>query len=258
MPDGAFSLAGKAALITGGTSGIGLATARRFVAHGASVVITGRRLEGTELADEIGADFVPADLRRSAELSEMVDAAVALLGGLDVVVSNAGALVEFIPVEETTDAILEEMFEINALAHYRVVRATLPHLRNGGSIVFTATMLTGLGNVGETAYGAAKSSLVTMAKGLAMELAPRGIRVNTISPGPTEGAMWPEEHPQLEVARTLTALGRLGRQDEIAAVCQFLAADECRFITGANLPVDGGLTAGLAPQLLQGLMESMT
>ena len=249
-----FSLEGKTALITGGTSGIGLATAKRFIAHGASVVITGRRREGTEIAKEIGAEFFAADLSRSGEITEMVNDAAEALGGIDILISNAGAVVEFTMIEDTDDEILENMFNVNGLAHYRVVRSALPHMREGGSIVFNATLLTSLGNFGETAYGAAKSALVTMAKGFAMELAPRGIRVNTVSPGATVGAMWPEDHPQLELVKTLTALGRLCQPEEIAALFQFLAADDCRFITGANIPIDGGITAGMAPQMLEKLM----
>lgn len=249
-----FSLEGKTALITGGTSGMGLATARRFIEQGASVVITGRRSNGAEIAKEIGADFVAADLTQPEQITQLVAAAVDILGGIDILISNAGAVVEFTMIEETTDEILENMFDLNSLAHYRVMRAVLPHMRDGGSIVFTATLLTGLGNFGETAYGAAKSSLQSLAKGVAMELAPRGIRVNVISPGATEGAMWPEDHPQRGLIETLCPMGRFCEQDEIASLCQFLSADECRFITGANIPVDGGITAGFAPQMLTQLM----
>lgn len=255
MTDRAFSLDGKTALITGGTAGIGLATAKRFVAQGARVVITGRRPEGDTIAAQIGVDFVAADLSEPEEIAGMVGQAAEILGGIDIVISNAGAVVEFTAIEETTDEILEGVFDVNSLAHYRVVRAALPHMREGGSIVFTATLLTGLGNIGETAYGAAKSSLLTMAKGFAMELSGRGIRVNTISPGPTEGAMWPEDHPQRDLIGTLCPLGRFGEPDEVAALCQFLAADECRFITGTNIPIDGGITAGFAPQMLMQLMD---
>ncbi len=249
-----FSLAGKTALITGGTSGIGLATAKRFIAHGATIVIAGRRSEGSEIAKRIGATFIAADVSKSEEITKMVNAAAEKLGGIDILISNAGAVVEFTMIEDTNDDILENMFNVNSLAHYRVVRNALPHMRDGGSIVFNATLLTGLGNFGETAYGAAKSALVTMAKGIAMELAPRGIRVNTISPGATAGVMWPDDHPQLELVQTMTALGRLCQPDEIAALFQFLAADDCRFITGANIPIDGGITAGMAPQMLEKLM----
>lgn len=250
----AYSLVGKTALITGGTAGMGLATAKRFISSGAKVVITGRRSEGTAIAQEIGADFVAADLAKSEQISTMVARAAEILGGIDIIISNAGAVVEFCMIEETHDDILENMFNVNSLAHYRVVRSALPHMRDGGSIVFNATLLTGLGNFGETAYGAAKSSLISMAKGFAMELAPRGIRVNTISPGATEGSMWPEGHPQLGIVQTLTAMGRLCKTDEVAALYQFLAADDCQFITGANIPIDGGITAGMAPQLLMSLM----
>lgn len=254
MSEPSFTLKGKTALITGGTSGMGLATAKRFIGHGAKVVITGRRSKGTDIARTIGAEYISADLANAEAITPMVSAAAETLGGIDIVISNAGAVVEFTMIEETSDEILERMFDLNSLAHYRLIRSALPHMRDGGAVVLNATLLTGLGNFGETAYGAAKASLVTMAKGMAMELAPRAIRVNVISPGATEGAMWPEVHLQRELIQTLCPLGRLADPDEIAALCQFLAADDCRFITGANIPVDGGITAGFAPQMLEQLM----
>ncbi|MEL0586333.1 MAG: SDR family oxidoreductase [Candidatus Thiodiazotropha sp. (ex. Lucinoma kazani)] len=208
-------------------------------------MITGRRSEGTEIAKEIGADFVAADLTQPEQITKMVDAAVDILEGIDILIGNTGAVVEF-TMMKNTDEILQNMFELNSLAHYRVMRAALPHMHDGGSIVFTATLLTGLGNFGETAYGAAKSCLLSLVKGVAMELAPRGIRVNVISPGATEGAMWPEDHPQRElIDKTLCPMGRFAEQDDIASLCQFLSADACRLaspapifsLTVASLPV---------------------
>ena len=250
----AFSIEGKSLLVTGGTSGIGLATARRFAEQGARVVITGRRSDGEHIAASIGAHFFPADLANPAEVTGMVTAAAERLGGLDALVCHAGVLKDMVMIDETTDEVLEQMFDVNALGGYRVLRAALPHLRDGGSVVFNATLLTRLGNMGETAYAAAKSSLVSLTTSAAMELAPRRIRVNLISPGATEGAMWPEDHPQRPLIETLTPLGRFCRPDEIAAVCQFLIADECACITGANIPVDGGITAGFSPAMLMTLM----
>ena len=256
MENSAFSLKGKRALITGGTSGIGLATAKRFVLNGASVVITGRRNEGFDIADKIDAKFVQADLADVKQIEQLIKESADILEGIDILISNAGELVEFTMLEDTTEDILKRMFDINSLSHYRLIRSAVRYLNDQASIIINSTLLTSLGNIGETAYGAAKSSLVTMTKGLAMEFAPRGIRVNLISPGATKGEMWEENHPQLELVKTLTALGRLCEQEEVAAMFHFLSADDCKFITGANIPVDGGITAGFAPQLLEKLMNS--
>ena len=184
----------------------------------------------------------------------MVDEAAALLGGIDILVSNAGAVIEFLMVEDTADDVLQQMIDVNLIAHYRLLRSAIPHLRDGGSVLFTGTLVTDTGNIGETAYSAAKSGLVMLARGAAMELAGRGIRVNVVSPGPTEGEMWPPDHPQRDLIETLSPMGRFCEPDEIAALFQFLSADECRVITGINILADGGMTAGFAPQMLEQLM----
>ncbi len=237
-----FSLEGKSALITGGTSGIGLATARRFIAAGARVVISGRRDTGREMAEEIGAAFVAADLSDPLQVSSMVDEAAEVLGGIDILVSNAGAVVEFLMIEDTDDEVLDGMVNLNLLAHYRLLRSAIPHLREGGSVLFTGTLVTDIGNIGETAYSAAKAGLVMLAKGAAMELAGRGIRVNLVSPGPIEGEMWPPDHPQRDLIATLCPMGRLGNPDEIAALFQFLGADDCRVRSADARDPDGRLT----------------
>ncbi len=254
MSANAFSLEGKTVLITGGTGGMGRATAQRFVEQGARVVISGRRDEGSDIASRIGCDFVAADLTQPDQITAMVDAAAEKLGGLDAVICHAGEVIDMVLIEDTDDALLQRMFDVNMLSHYRVLRSALPHLRDGGSIVFNATLLTRLGNMGETAYGAAKAGLVSLTQGAAMELAPRGIRVNLVSPGATDGAMWPEDHPQREIIETLAPLGRFCQPEEIAALCHFLVADDCGCITGANIHADAGISAGFAPQMLGKLM----
>ncbi len=249
-----FSISGKTALITGGTSGIGLATAKHFVSAGARVVITGRREEGETIAADIGAEFVPCDMHEAQQIDNMVEASAELLGGIDILFSNAGAVIEFLTVEETDDSILNDMFDVNALSHYRVLRRSIPHLNQGASVILNASLITRMGNIGETAYTAAKSALVGLARGAAMELAGQNIRVNAISPGPIDGPIWPADHPQRDLIKTLCPMGRFGNPEEIASICQFLGSDACQYLTGANIPVDGGITSGFAPQMLEVLM----
>ena len=254
MSSQAFSIEEKTALITGGTSGIGLATAKRFAQQGARVIITGRREEGAVIAADIGAKFIAADRADPEQIAAMVDAAAGKLGRIDALVCHAGVVKDMIMIEESDDDLLGQMFDVNALSHYRVLRAALPHLSDGASVVFNSTLLTRLGNMGETAYAAAKTALIGLTNSSAMELAPRGIRVNLISPGPTDSDMWPADHPQRPLIETLVPLGRFCQPEEIAAICQFLVADECGCITGANIPVDGGMTAGFSPAMLMKLM----
>ncbi|MBO9453052.1 SDR family oxidoreductase [Tropicibacter sp. R16_0] len=249
-----FAIDGKKVLITGGTSGIGLATAKRFREFGADVIITGRRESGAAIADDIGVGFIACDLTKPDQIVEMVGETASKLGSLDGVICHAGEVIDMVMIEDTDDTLLQSMFDINMFSHYRVLRAALPHLNPGASVLFNATLLSGIGNMGETAYGAAKAGLISLTQCAAMELAPRGIRVNMISPGATDGAMWPKDHPQREIIETLCPLGRFCQPEEIAALCHFLTADDCGCITGANIAADGGITAGFSPNMLGRLM----
>ena len=252
-----FSLQGKTALITGGTSGIGLATAKRFIEFGAKVVITGRRASGHDIAREIGADFVSADLCKTDELKNMVAESNQILGGFDILVCNAGVAHDMILLQDTSDEILHETFEVNFMAPFKMIRDGLPHMRDGGSILLCSSFSGMSGIIGETHYGAAKAALIYLAKALAMELTPRQIRVNCVSPGSQETAMWPDDHPQKKLLGVVHPLGRLGDPQEIARTFHFLAADDVAFITGQNIAVDGGLSAGFSGQMLEVLMEAI-
>ncbi len=251
MTNTTFSLTGKTALITGGTSGIGLHTAKRFNRHGATVVITGRRASGHDIAKQIGVRFVPADLCKPEEVTAMVEEAARILGGFDVIVSNAGIAHDMILLQDTSDDVLRQTFDVNFLGPYKLIRDALPHMNEGGSILLNASFSGMSGIVGETHYGAAKAALIYLAKALALELAPRRIRVNCVSPGSQETAMWPDDHPQKKMLGTFHPLGRLGNPEEIAATFHFLAAADAGFLTGQNIAVDGGLSAGYAMQLLE-------
>jgi NAD(P)-dependent dehydrogenase (short-subunit alcohol dehydrogenase family) len=256
MSQPSFQLQNKTALITGGTSGIGLVTAKRFVEHGARVVITGRRASGFETAKEIGAEFIPADLTKPDEIKAMVEQAAQLLDGIDVLISNAGVAHDMILMEDTSDEILQETFDVNFLGPYKMIRDALPLMNDGGSILLNSSFSGMSGIVGETHYGSAKAALIYLAKALAVELTPRNIRVNCVSPGSQETAMWPDDHPQKKLLATVHPMGRLGNPEEVAAAFHFLAADDCGFITGHNLAVDGGLSAGFSMQLLDALMDT--
>ncbi|RED52059.1 SDR family NAD(P)-dependent oxidoreductase [Aestuariispira insulae] len=247
-----FSISGKKVLITGGTAGIGLATAAHFVAQGADVVICGRRESGEEVAREIGCHFVRADMTVPAEIDELFQQTLALLGGLDVVISNAGGglddLITDIPLEDHDFTVA-----LNMRSAFKVLQLAARHVTDGGAIINTASIHGMRGVAGVSSYAATKAALINLTQSAALELGARNIRVNAVSPGLINSEIWDGEAP-VEKAKIVTALGRMGEAAEIATVFHFLASGAASYITGANLSVDAGVTAG-TPLSLSALLE---
>jgi NAD(P)-dependent dehydrogenase (short-subunit alcohol dehydrogenase family) len=248
-------LAGKTALITGGNSGIGLATARLFVAEGARVAITGRDKARLEAAvEELGPNAVGivADVTDVAATENAVAKAVAQFGNLDIVFANAGISAST-PVGGTSLEVFESVLKTNITAVFFTVQAALPHLNDGASIILNGSVISVLGNPGYAAYAASKAGVRAMARVMASELSPRNIRVNVVSPGGTSTPIWnraaptPEAIVALEkrVSQTIP-LGRFGRAEEVARTVLFLASDDASNIQGAEIFVDGGATASPA------------
>ena len=247
-------LHGKAALITGGEGSIGLATARAFAAEGARVCLVG--LVADELAAGAaslgdGATWAVADVTDSAAVKAAVAGAADSFGGLDVVVSNAGISGVIAPVDEYPEDVFDEVMAVHVRGSFLVCKHSLPHLRSGASIVITSSVVGLTSAPGICAYATAKHALVGLMRTLAKETAPRGIRVNTIHPGPVDN----EFQHRIEVAATgadrdraasifdqLIPLGRHATPEEVGRVMLFLASDESSFITGATLAVDGGMS----------------
>jgi NAD(P)-dependent dehydrogenase (short-subunit alcohol dehydrogenase family) len=248
-------LANKKALITGGNSGIGLATARLFVAEGARVTITGRDRGTLEAAArELGpnAFAVEADATDIAATEAAITRAVDKFGKLDVLFANAGILGNT-PLGGTMLAAFEQVLKSNITAVFFTVQAALPHLAEGASIILNGSVISVLGNPGYSAYAASKAGVRVMARVMASELSPRGIRVNVVAPGAVRTPIWKGAAPTAEafaaleqrISRT-TPLGRIADADHIAKTVLFLASDDAAHVQSAEIFVDGGATGSPA------------
>ena len=241
---------GKRALVTGGTSGIGEALVTLLAAEGARVVFTGRdRERGGRVAAATGGTFVRADVLDAASAAGSTESAVAELGGLDIVVLNAGVLCEA-TLAETCDEQWDAVIGTNLVAPFRYARATLPALRaSRGTMILIASDAGVWGETPIGAYSVSKRALIMLTRMLAVECGPAGVRVNAVSPGDTEPGMVTsvggrEQLPDT-AGWTRPPLGRLVHARDVAAAVSFLASDEARSITGADLLVDGGMRAAL-------------
>ena len=260
-----LTLEGKVAVITGGTSGIGARTASLFVEHGAKVVIAGRRRDhGEEAARALGqsAVFARTDVGVEADVKAMIEQAATRFGRLDCLVNNAGMGSQYVGI---ADADLDQ-FDRTIAVHLRGVLATMKHAvpimaaQGAGSIITVASINGTRAGLGGLYYSLAKAASVHLARCAAVELGEKGIRINTISPGPIATGIFgkgagldhdeADEHPAYAEAAIAAILPRLqplpyvGRADDIAQAALFLASDAARLISGHNLVVDGGISAG--------------
>ena len=244
-------LEGKVALVTGGTSGIGLATARRFIAEGARVAVTGSSEKSVEAARaELGEDALV--LRsNTADIGDIDTLATAVkdrFGALDVLFVNAG-VARFAPIEATDVELLDTTFAINFRGAYFTIQKLLPLLRDGSSIVLNTSVANEKGFPNTSVYAATKAALRSLARTLTVELAPRKIRVNAVSPGPIETPIFskmglPPDQLDAFAADVIPKIpqARFGAPDEIASAVLFLATGESSFISGSEIAVDGGLS----------------
>jgi len=244
-------LNGKVAVVTGGSSGIGLATAKRFVREGAHVYVTGRRQPELERASrEIGSNVtaVRGDVSSLEDLDALYKRIAADKRRLDIVVANAG-FVEFGFLPSATPDHFDQTFDTNTRGTFFTVQKALPLMNDGGSIVLVSSCVHLKGMPQYTVYGAAKAAVRSFARSWAAELKDRRIRVNALSPGGTDTPIIQGQFKTKEEAEgakkflaELTPLGRLGRPEELASAALFLASDESSYVTGADLVVDGGWT----------------
>lgn len=242
------ALEGRTALVTGGSSGIGLAAARRLASDGAHVFLTGRNQDTIDAAVASigeGVTGIRADVARSDDLTALAEAVAARGHGLDVLFANAGGG-EFRALSEITVEEFTTWFATNVGGTLFTVQALLPQLNRGASIVLTGSTSTYHGTPTFGVYAATKAAIRSLGRTWAAELLDRGIRVNTVVPGPIETpglrglAAAGQEQALLDGEAAKVPLGRLGRPEEVAAAVAFLASDESSYVTGIELFVDGG------------------
>lgn len=245
-----MTLSGKIAVITGGNSGIGLATAKLFLKEGATVAIIGRDSKTLEAAKkELGGNLIA--IKADVSSIEQVEAAAqeikSKLGQIDILFANAG-IAEFLPMEQVDEAFFNKTFDINVKGVYFTTQKFSPLLRDNGAVLFNTSVVNQKGWPGTSVYSASKAAVRSLARTLAAELVSRNIRVNAISPGPIEtpifGRMGMPPEAVKEMADSIllqSPMHRFGSADEVAKVALFLASDQSSYITGSEIGVDGGL-----------------
>jgi NAD(P)-dependent dehydrogenase (short-subunit alcohol dehydrogenase family) len=242
-------LSGKVAVVTGGNSGIGLATAKLFHAEGAKIAIAGRDQKTLDAAlKEIGGDTlaVRADVAKLADIDALYEAVNKKFGKIDIIFANAG-IAKFAPLEQGSEELFDQQFDVNVKGLYFTVQKALPLLNNGASIILSSSVAGVKGAALATIYGATKAAVRSFARTMTTELIGRGIRVNVVSPGPIETPIFgrtglPKEAID-EWAREILAtvpMKRFGQPDEVARAVSFLASPESSYISGQEIFVDGG------------------
>lgn len=242
----------KVALVTGGNSGIGLATAKAFAAEGARVAIAGRDRETLSQAKrELGASAiaVQADVSKLADIDRVIGEVQQQAGKIDALFVNAG-IGTFTPIELADEAYFDRLMSVNVKGAYFTIQKALPLMPKGSAIVINASAVVDLGLPNSSVYTATKAAVASLARSLALELAPRGVRLNIVNPGPIETPIFnrmglSEEQTQAMMTQIVSQvpLARVGAPEEIAKAVLFLCSDDASFVHGASLTVDGGMSS---------------
>ena len=239
-------LSGKKAVVTGGSSGIGLAIAQAFVSEGAKVVLSGRSADALEKAvNVLGAksSSVQANVQSIKEITQLFKSAAERLGRLDIVVANAG-IADSATLEAASEEMFDEIIETNFKGTYFTVQKSLPYLNPGASIILVSSAVGQLGVPGLSIYGATKAAVRALARSFSAELTTKGIRVNTLSPGPVDTPIFTKMGVSVDdLAKHIEndiPLKRMGTPEEIGRAAVFLACDDSTFMAGSELVIDGG------------------
>ncbi|MFP3558780.1 SDR family oxidoreductase [Paraburkholderia sp. SIMBA_049] len=253
-----FSIADKVAIVTGGSSGIGKATAERFSRAGASVIVAARG-DATEFAKGIGATFIKTDVSNEADVKNMVGQVVEMHGRIDVLVSNAGFFGNTIDLTEKNAAEFQRCFDVNTFGTFYAIKHCAPHMSSGSSIICTTSLASIIGLPGYSDYTASKWATSGIVRCAAMELGAKGIRVNEVCPSSTNTPMlMNQDSAQAEIALTTTAaaIGNLVEPEELAALIHFVAASDCPTLTGQRIAIDGGISAGFSGSAINAILTA--
>jgi NAD(P)-dependent dehydrogenase (short-subunit alcohol dehydrogenase family) len=245
-------LSGKVAVITGGTTGIGLATARLFAAEGAKVIVTGRNAETLAAArKELSrvAEVVQSDAGDPAQVRKLFQDVGRTHGRVDVLFLNAG-IAKFAPLADSDEELFDHTIQVNLKGPFLALRAALPLLGKGASVIVNTSVVSERAFAGAAVYSASKAGLAALARGAAIELAARGVRVNVVRPGPITTPIIDKTGLSPEALKAFVQnaaegipLGRFGSADDVAHAALYLASDDAAFVTGHELTVDGGMLA---------------
>ena len=244
-------LQGKVAVITGATSGMGLDTAKLFLEQGAKVVITGRSQEKLDaLKGNLTGEYllINADVRNSSDNDSLLSETVSKFGKIDILFLNAG-IFKALPIGNLTESFIDEIYDINFKGPVITLNKALPYLNDGASVIFNTSVSHVKGMPGLSIYASSKAALRSAIRSFANELSSRNIRVNAVSPGPIETPLWGKTNLSEEEINgfaqnvsTQVPLGRFGKGTEVANTALFLASDQASYITGVEIPIDGGMT----------------
>jgi 3alpha(or 20beta)-hydroxysteroid dehydrogenase len=255
-----FNLSDKVAVVTGGASGIGRAAAERFAAAGATVVVADVS-DASSFIEAIGGVYVRTDISREADVKALMTRAAELRGRIDICVNNAGITVAETPIADTDADEIRRAVAVNTLGAFYGLKHAPAHMRDGGSIINTASLAAVVGFPTYAAYAASKAAIVSLTRTAAIELGPQRIRVNAICPSSVDTPMLaaqPSGETEAAISRQAAPLGTTIAPEQVAALMHFLAADDCAVITGQAINIDGGLTAGISTGMIDGLAAALT
>lgn len=252
-----FSLENKAAVITGAQQGVGLAIAERFVEAGARVMMADINDKAKKKADEIGAGFIKTDVSDEAQVENLMNETAQKFGKIDILVNNAAIIIPEADIPDIDSIDAKKIFDVNYFGYFYGIKHVVGHMPDGASIINLASNAGVQAFPGYAAYNSSKGAIILLTRTAALELADRGIRVNSICPASIDTPMLylPGCENELAMAKYCWPLGRPCKAQEVAALAHFLASDDCLYITGEDIQIDGGYTAGIGRRGLRKWIE---